>query len=123
MPGPIGREAGSGHRIVSAAMLPDQITECPHCGSKNFALIGEFERPFEHVFENGQPKEGGLTLVPQAIQSVEGIVCGSSTCGIHTIIEDNEVFERESLIFDLQTQIATLQGRVSVSGPAKEWKN
>ena len=120
MPEPIGREIGPGHRVVSASMLPDKLTECPHCGSKNFLMIGSFQRAFELVIEEGKPKEGGMSLGAQAVEEVEGLVCKG--CNVHTIIEDEEVFNRESLIFDLHTQIATLTGRVATP-PAKEWKN
>lgn len=124
MPGPIGREVSPGHRLISASMLPEHVTECPHCGGKNFSLIGLFQRGFELVCENGMPKEGGMSLGAQAEQEVEGIICRNEGCGLHTIIEDNEVFERESLIFDLTTQIATLQGRVPIQPETgKEWKN
>jgi hypothetical protein len=104
-------------------MLPETINECPQCGSKNYSLVGTFERPFEQWFENGQPKEpkeSSISLSPQATQSIEGVVC--KACNIHTIIEDEDTYERESIIFDLHTQVATLQGRVATP-PGKEWKN
>src|SRR5665213_885422 len=80
---PIGREVSPGHRIVGASMLPDVINECPHCGCKDFSLVGDFNRPFEQVFEAGlpkEPKEQSIILAPQAIQNIEGIVCHQ--CGI-----------------------------------------
>lgn len=119
MPEPIGREVGPGHRVVSSAMLPEQLVECPHCGGKNFSLVGDFHRTFEQVFEEGQPIKNGMSLGANAVQNVEGLVCKG--CNVHTIIEDEEVFERESLIFDLHTQIVTLQGKVATP-PVKEWK-
>lgn len=120
MSGPIGREVGPGHRVVSSAMLPDTITECPHCGSKNFSIVGDFHRAFELIIVDGKPSEAGLSLGPQAVQTTEGLEC--KACNVHTIIEQEDVFERESLIFDLQTQIATMQGRVAAPA-AKEWVN
>ena len=120
MPEPIGREVGPGHRTVSATMLPDQIIECPHCGSKELVLTGEFHRVFELVMSNGQPAPNGMSMGQQAERTIEGFVCKG--CNIHTIIEDDDIFQRESLIFDLQTQIATLQGRIGTQ-PEKEWKN
>lgn len=123
MPGPIGREVTSGHRAVSSVMLPDTITECPQCGSKNFTLIGSFSRDFEQEYEDGkpkEPKENSVTLSQQAKQTIEGIVC--EACNIHTLIEDEDEYDREGLIFDLHTQIATLQGKVAPSS-GKEWKN
>jgi hypothetical protein len=123
VPEPIGREVSPGHRLVASSMLPEPIAACPHCGCSNFSLVGEFNRPFEQVFEGGlpkEPKEQNLILSPQAVQSIEGIVCHQ--CSVHTIIEDDVVYERESLIFDLHTQIATLQGKVG-QAPAKEWRN
>jgi hypothetical protein len=120
MHSPIGREFGPGQRLVANSMLPDNIVECPHCGCKNFNLVGDFHRTFEQVYEEGKAKENGLTLGAQAIQSTNGIVCKG--CNIHTIIEDDEVFERDNLIFDLHTQIATLQGKVAPS-PEKDWRN
>jgi DNA-directed RNA polymerase subunit RPC12/RpoP len=123
MANPIGREVSPGHRLVGASMLPDIITECPHCGCKNFSLVGDFNRPFEQIYVEGlprEPKENSIILAPQAIKNVEGIVCPQ--CNIHTIIEDDMVFERENLIFDLHTQIAILQGKVGTS-PEKDWVN
>ncbi len=117
---PIGREVTPGHRVVSSSMLPGVITECPHCGSKNFTILGNFMRPFELSIEEGAPKEGGMVLGPQLTQVNEGLLC--KACGLHTIIQDENIFEQESLIFDLHTQIAVLQGRVGTP-PAKEWKN
>jgi hypothetical protein len=115
-----GREVGQGQRVVSANMLPDQINECPQCGSKTFILHGVFERPFDQLFEDGKPKEDAMVLGPQAVQSIEAVQCNA--CGILTIIEDDAAYERESMIFDLIQQVATLQGR-SVVVPTKEWKN
>lgn len=114
---PIGRELSPGHRVVSSSMLPDQLLDCPHCGCKNFVVHGTYERGFEQGFVDSNPKD--VVLAPQATQTVEGLVC--SQCGIHTIIEDEEIFEREMLIFDLRTQIAAFQGRVVVP-TGKEWK-
>ena len=114
---PIGRELSPGHRVVSGSMLPEQLVECPHCGCKNFTVHGSYERGFEQAFQDSNAKEVALAQV--ATQTVEGLVC--TQCGIHTLIEDEDVFEREMLIFDLRTQIATLQGRVVIS-QQKEWK-
>jgi DNA-directed RNA polymerase subunit RPC12/RpoP len=115
-----GREIGQGQRVVSASMLPEQITECPQCGSKVFIMHGVFERPFDQLFEDGKPKEDGLALGAQTIQNIEAIEC--QACNILTIVEDDAAYERESMIFDLIQQVATLQGR-SVVVPTKEWKN
>lgn len=117
---PIGREISPGHRVVTESMLPEQIIACPHCDSKNFTLVGDFHRTFEQVYEEGKLKEGGLSLGAQAAQHVEGIIC--KNCSIHTVIEEDDEFERDSLIFDLHTQIATLQGKVALA-PEKEWRN
>ena len=120
MPELKGREIGPNQRVVSASMMPDQVTECPQCGSKTFILQGVFERGFEQTVEDSKPKEGSMILGPQAVQSIEGIKCPA--CGIYTVIQDDADYERESMIFDLVTQVAVLQGR-SVIKPTKEWKN
>ena len=114
---PIGREISPGHRIISASMVPDELS-CPHCGSKSFTVIGLFKRPFEQPYVNGQLNKEGLVLNPNAFQTIQGLACPS--CNVHTIIEEDEVFERELLIFDLQTQITTLQGR-TVTSTGREW--
>ena len=116
---PIGRETSPGHRVISASMVPDALM-CPHCGSPNFVLIGHFQRIFEQPYINGKLDQEHVTLGQQALQTIEGIAC--KQCNIHTIIEEDEVFEREMLVFDLQTQVATLQGRVATSS-GKEYKN
>lgn len=121
MPNPIGREISPGHRLVSSAMLPDPIVSCPHCGSKNVTLTGEFSREFSIVLEDSKPKENGLTLDNDSEETICGVVCPA--CNIHTIIAPAEDFERDSLVFDLHTQIAALQGRVPVDSSGKEWKN
>lgn len=117
---PIGREVQPGHRVLTASMLPDVISECPHCGSKDFVIMGVFTRSFEQQFKDSKPVKEAISLGAQAIQDVEGIVCHK--CNIHTIVNDDETYEREGLIFDLHTQIATLQGRVTPPPAGKEWK-
>lgn len=117
---PIGHETSPGHRLVSSSMLPDQVTKCPHCDSPDIVLVGSFERGFEQPYADGKPVPDGLVMAPHATQNIEGIACKS--CNIHTIIEDEMVFDREMLIFDLQTTIATLQGKVILPS-GKEWKN
>ena len=117
---PIGREISPGHRLVPASMLPDQINNCPHCGSKSFSLTGYFKRFYEQPFENSAPIKETLTMGSEALQEIQGINC--KACGIHTLIEDDLVFERENLIFDLHTEIATLQGKIPTPS-GKEWKN
>lgn len=100
-------------------MVPDDMI-CPHCGSKNFSIVGFFKRGFEQPYVDGKPIKEGLSLGQQSIQSVEGVFC--KLCGIHTIIEDNDVFEREMIIFDLQTENQILKGK-TVTSSGKEWKN
>jgi len=117
---PVGREIRPGVRQISAAMLPDTVLECPHCGSKDFTIQGSYQRNFEQSYKESALQKDSLILSGQTIQEIEGLKCPS--CGILTIIEDDMVFERDNLIFDLQTQIAVLQARVGVL-PAKEWKN
>lgn len=117
---PIGREVSPGHRIVSASMVPDDMV-CPHCGSKNFEIVGWFKRHFTQPYVDGKSVKEGLTLGQQPIQTVEGISC--AVCNIHTIIEDNETFEREMLIFDLQMENQVLKARNVVLPSGKEWKN
>jgi hypothetical protein len=117
----IGREVKPGHRAVSASMLPDRVTECPHCGSKNFSLVGSYHRSFEQVFEDGEPKKEGVTLGQVAVQEIEGIDC--PVCNICTIIEDDHVFERENLICQLHTQIAYMHGKLVLSDSGKKWKH
>lgn len=102
-------------------MLPDSISECPHCASKDIVLYGVFARTFRQPMANGGPVKEDLELGQHAMQEVEAVECKG--CGIHTAIEDDEVFEREATIFDLTTQIATLQGRVTVPTSGKEWKH
>jgi hypothetical protein len=116
----IGREIQPGHRAVSASMLPDRVTECPHCGSKNFSLVGSFHRSYEQVFVDGEPKKDGLTLGQIAMQEIDGIVC--QVCKIYTIIEDDHVFQYENLICELHIQIASMQGKIVLSDSGKEWK-
>jgi hypothetical protein len=101
-------------------MVPDAL-QCPHCGAKDFNLVGYFKRAFEQPYVAGQVVKEGLSLGQNSMQTIEGLSC--SACQTHTIIEDDNVFEREMLIFDLQTQIATLQGKVPPTPTGKEWKN
>jgi len=117
---PIGRELSPGHRLVSASMLPDSDMSCPHCGSKDFTLLGFFKRSFEQVYTDGKAVKESITLGEHPLQTYEGILC--KACSIHTIIEDDNIFEREMLIFDLQMQLVTLQGKVAVPA-TKEWVN
>jgi len=101
-------------------MVPDAMM-CPHCSSPNFSLFGAFERRFDQPYIDGKLDKEHMTLGSQATQSIEGIVC--KQCGVTTFIEEDEVFEREMLVFDLQTQIVTLQGRVPLNPSGKEWNN
>lgn len=114
-----GREISPGHRIVAASRIQEGPYKCPHCESIDLTLTGTFRRAFEQKYVEGKPAEG-VQLAPQATQEINNLICAK--CGIHTYIEADEVFEREQMIFDLQTQVATLQGRVSTSS-TKEWKN
>lgn len=116
---PVGRELSPGHRVVSASMVPDELA-CPHCGSKNFQVVGWFKRYYSQPYKDGQPVKDGLTLGAQPVQTIEAIVCEG--CQVHTAIEDDEKFERELQIFDLQTENQVLKGKTVIS-PIKEWKN
>lgn len=114
---PIGREVSPGHRIVAASMLPETITECPHCGSKDFLIVGTFNREFSIVYVDSKPDSSGLQLGDKATQVLSGLGCAS--CSTHTIIESEEASARELYIFDLLTQIAVLQGKAVIVPPSK----
>lgn len=106
---PIGREVSPGHRVVSASMVPNALV-CPHCGSKDFSTVGWFKRYFEQPYVDGKATKEGLVLGQQPVQTIEAMVCKG--CSIHTIIEDDNTFEREMVIFDLQTENKILKGSV-----------
>lgn len=116
----VGRELTPGHRVVAASMVLDQPYTCPHCKSTNVIVHGYFNRAFEQPYVEGVPTKDALVLGEQAVKDITGMEC--SNCKIYTIIEDDEKFEREGMIFDLQTQVAMLQGKVGLP-PVKEWRN
>jgi deoxyhypusine synthase len=120
MSSPVGREISEGHRVVAASAIPENPIRCPHCLSSSFVLQGLYKRTFEQAYHEGEVIEEQLVLSPKSIQEITGLICAG--CGIVTHIQDDTIFERESMIFDLQIQIAIMQGRVG-SLPTSEWKN
>jgi hypothetical protein len=116
----IGRQVGPGHRAVPASRMSENPYLCPHCKSKNVTVVGFFKRSFEQSFVEGQPVENGLSMGGEALQQIDSLVCHG--CNVHTYVEEDAEYEREGMIFDLQLQIATLQGKVA-TGSAKEYKN
>lgn len=117
---PVGRQLGPGHKVVPASLVQDSPYTCPHCKSTNVIISGYFKRAFEQEHKDGKPIAATLAMGAEALQEIEAMVCRD--CKIHTIIEDNVVYDREGLIFDLQLTIATLQGKVPVNSQGKEWK-
>lgn len=115
-----GRVLGANLKALPASRLAEDPFACPQCKSKDIILFGFFKRGFEQPCKEGEPVKDTLVLANDALQEIEKVICKG--CGITTIIEDNAVYDREGLIFDLQLAIATLQGRSPVNPQGQEWK-
>lgn len=106
---PIGKLVDDRTRLVSSKHISDELS-CPHCTSKTVSIGGFYKRGFIQQYIEGVTEEKDLKMEEKALQEIDTIFC--SICGITTIIEDEDTFEREALIFDLQLKIAMLQGKI-----------
>ena len=105
-------------RSLRASEIQENPYRCPHCESTTINITCYYKRAFVQKFVDGKTEEKDLTMDNEALQEMVEIEC--LTCNTGTIVEDDEVYNREVVIFNLQLQIAMLQGKVVANVEGKK---